>query len=161
MNDRELYVERRKLELPKFERVLAALPKDKINYKPHERSPSAAQIMWTLASEHAALCDLVDTGRIEWVSGEPRGYDEMVSLFGRSWKQLGDNVAKLDDAGWTRKGQFIMGGKVAGEQPIGQFLWGFLFDAVHHRGQLTTYIRPMGGKVPAVYGPSGDEAPKP
>jgi uncharacterized damage-inducible protein DinB len=161
MNDRELYVERRNLELPKFERVLAALPKDKINYRPHERSPSAAQIVWTLAKEHAALCDLADKGRTEWVDDEPRGYDEMVSLFGRSWKQLGDNVAKLDDAGWTRKGQMIMGGKVVGEQPIGQFLWGFLFDAVHHRGQLTTYIRPMGGKVPAVYGPSGDEAPRP
>jgi len=28
---------------------------------------------------------------------------------------------------------------------------------IHHRGQLTTYIRPMGGKVPSIYGPSGDE----
>ena len=35
-------------------------------------------------------------------------------------------------------------------------LWFILFDAIHHRGQLTTYIRPMGGKVPPVYGPSGD-----
>jgi uncharacterized damage-inducible protein DinB len=31
-----------------------------------------------------------------------------------------------------------------------------LFDAIHHRGQLSTYIRPMGGQVPAIYGPSGD-----
>jgi uncharacterized damage-inducible protein DinB len=27
---------------------------------------------------------------------------------------------------------------------------------VHHRGQLSTYLRPMGGKVPAIYGPSAD-----
>jgi uncharacterized damage-inducible protein DinB len=160
MNDRELYLERRKMELPKFERVLAALPKDKIDYRPHERAPSAAQIMWTLAKEHAAQCDIVEKGRTEWGNDEPRGYDEMVSLFDRSWKQLGDGVAKLDDAGWTRKGQMLMGGKVAGEQPIGQFLWGFLFDAVHHRGQLSSYIRPMGGKVPSIYGPSGDEGPR-
>ena len=53
MNDRELYIQRRKLEQPKFERVFAALPKDKLDYKPHERSPSAAQIMWTIAAEHA------------------------------------------------------------------------------------------------------------
>ncbi|HZL66321.1 MAG TPA: DinB family protein, partial [Candidatus Limnocylindrales bacterium] len=32
-----------------------------------------------------------------------------------------------------------------------------LFDAIHHRGQLTVYIRPMGGKVPAIYGPSADD----
>jgi len=33
-----------------------------------------------------------------------------------------------------------------------------LFDIVHHRGQLSTYIRPMGGKVPSIYGPSADDA---
>jgi uncharacterized damage-inducible protein DinB len=160
MNDRELYVNRRKLEEPKFQRVFAALPKDKLDYKPHERSPSAAQLMWTLAAEHAALCDLVEKGRLDWAPTPPPGYDEIVSVFDRSWKQLGEKVARLDDAGWTRKGQFMMGGKVAGEQPVGDFLWGFLFDAVHHRGQLTTYIRPMGGKVPSIYGPSGDEGPR-
>jgi uncharacterized damage-inducible protein DinB len=31
-----------------------------------------------------------------------------------------------------------------------------LLDAIHHRGQLSTLIRPMGGKVPAIYGPSAD-----
>ena len=35
--------------------------------------------------------------------------------------------------------------------------WSFLFDIVHHRGQITTYLRPMGSTVPQVYGPSGDE----
>jgi uncharacterized damage-inducible protein DinB len=160
MTDRELYVQRTKLEYPKFERVFAALPKERLDYRPHERSPSAAQIVWTLAREHAALCDIVDKGRTDWSDTPPRAYDEMVSMFNQSWKRLGDSVARLDDAGWTKKGQMLMGGKVAGEQPVGQFLWGFLFDAVHHRGQLTTYIRPMGGKVPSIYGPSADEAPR-
>lgn len=158
MNDRDLYIERRKMEQPKFERVLAALPKDRLDYRPHERSPSAAQLVWTLAREHAALCDLVDAGRLDWDSTPPRGYDEMVAIFNRSWKDLGEKVARLDDSGWNRKGQFVMGGKVAGEQPVGQFLWGFLFDAVHHRGQLCAYLRPMGGKVPSIYGPSADDA---
>jgi uncharacterized damage-inducible protein DinB len=30
-------------------------------------------------------------------------------------------------------------------------------DAIHHRGQLTTYLRPMGSKVPSIYGPSADD----
>jgi uncharacterized damage-inducible protein DinB len=37
-------------------------------------------------------------------------------------------------------------------------LFGFLFDAVHHRGQLSSYLRPMGGMVPSIYGPSADDA---
>ena len=52
---------------------------------------------------------------------------------------------------------FYYEGKVVSEQPIGQFLWFILFDSIHHRGQLSTYLRPMGGKVPAIYGPSADE----
>ena len=36
-------------------------------------------------------------------------------------------------------------------------LWYLFFDAIHHRGQLSTYIRPMGGKVRSIYGPSGDD----
>ena len=36
--------------------------------------------------------------------------------------------------------------------------FGFLLDIIHHRGQLSTYLRPMGAKVPGIYGPSGDEA---
>jgi uncharacterized damage-inducible protein DinB len=35
--------------------------------------------------------------------------------------------------------------------------WSFLFDIVHHRGQICTYLRPMGATVPQIYGPSGDE----
>jgi len=50
-----------------------------------------------------------------------------------------------------------IGDKMMMEQPLGEFLWYLFFDALHHRGQLSTYIRPMGGKVPSIYGPSGDE----
>ncbi|HST77514.1 MAG TPA: DinB family protein [Verrucomicrobiae bacterium] len=35
--------------------------------------------------------------------------------------------------------------------------WGFLLDQIHHRGQLSIYLRPMGVKVPPIYGPSADE----
>jgi uncharacterized damage-inducible protein DinB len=72
-------------------------------------------------------------------------------------KQLTDKVGKLDEAGWNAKADFYYGGKKVNESPIGEFLWMCLFDAIHHRGQLTTYLRPMGSKVPAIYGPSADE----
>jgi uncharacterized damage-inducible protein DinB len=43
------------------------------------------------------------------------------------------------------------------QRPASPMAWSFLFDIVHHRGQITTYLRPMGSTVPQVYGPSGDE----
>ena len=156
MNDREFYLARRKAELPAFQRVFAALPKDRLDYKPHEKSPSAGQILWTLASEHGACVDVVDKGRVDWAVTPPRSYDEMLRVFEKNWKDLDARTAALDDAAWTRKGQFAVGGKVVNEMPIGEFLWFILFDAIHHRGQLSAYIRPMGGKVPPIYGPSAD-----
>ncbi|MCH7491495.1 MAG: hypothetical protein IID05_12465 [Gemmatimonadetes bacterium] len=41
--------------------------------------------------------------------------------------------------------------------PTHVLLWEFVLNSIHHRGQLSTYLRPMGGKVPAIYGPSADD----
>jgi uncharacterized damage-inducible protein DinB len=59
----------------------------------------------------------------------------------------------------ARVAKFYYNGKVVSEQPIGQFLWFILFDAIHYPGQLSAYLRPMGSTVPAIYGPSADESP--
>ena len=58
---------------------------------------------------------------------------------------------------WGQSTKLYIGDKMIKEQPLGDFLWYMFFDAIHHRGQLSTYIRPMGGKVPSIYGPSGDD----
>jgi uncharacterized damage-inducible protein DinB len=156
MNEREFFQARRKVEKDVFLRVIRALPEGKLDYKPHERSPSAGQILGTIVFEHGAGNELVGTGRTEWKPATVASVEEAAADFERRWDELDGRVARMDDAAWARKGQFFMGGKMMSEQPIGGFLWFILFDAIHHRGQLATYIRPMGGKVPAIYGPSGD-----
>jgi len=156
MDSREFYLERRKAELPAFLKVLQALPKDKLDYKPHERSPSAEQLMWTLTGELNSCIEMVNDGKAEWKNIPPPSYDEMLAKFEAWSNELTDKVAKMDDAAWNRKAQFLYEGKVVLEQEAGVFLWFIMFDAIHHRGQLSAYIRPMGGKVPAIYGPSAD-----
>ena len=66
-------------------------------------------------------------------------------------------AAALDDASQNRNAQFLYQGQVVMEKPMMEFLWDFMFDAIHHRGQLSAYLRPMGGKVPSIYGPSADD----
>jgi uncharacterized damage-inducible protein DinB len=51
----------------------------------------------------------------------------------------------------------MAGEKVEWETTREKMAWGFLLDLIHHRGQLSVYLRPMGGRVPPIYGPSGDE----
>ncbi len=156
MTLREFYLDRRRAELPVFMRVLRALPKETLGYKPHERSPSSEQLVWTLTGELRSCLDVVIENRAEWKSLPPPPLEEMLEMFERWSNELTERVSKMDDAAWERVAQFYYQGKMVSEQPVGTFLWFVLFDAIHHRGQLSAYLRPMGGKVPSIYGPSAD-----
>ena len=156
MTLRDFYLKRAEREFPVFLKVLRALPKD-LSYKPHERSPSAEQLAWTVTYELKALIDVVDTGKSEWENIKPPSLDEMIGKFEEWSSELLEKVAALDDAAQERNGQFLYQGTVVMERPTVELLWDFMFDAIHHRGQLSAYIRPMGGKVPSIYGPSADQ----
>ena len=156
MTLRDFYLKRAKAEFPVFLKVLKSLPND-LSYKPHDRSPSAQQLAWIVTSELKALIDVVDTGKSEWVDVTPPGLDEMIGMFEKWSTELLEKVAKLDDAAQERNAQFLYHGAVVMERPTVEFLWDFMFDAIHHRGQLSAYLRPMGGKVPSIYGPSADD----
>jgi uncharacterized damage-inducible protein DinB len=154
----EFCIERRKAELPAFVRVLKAVPNDKRDYRPDPKGRTAAELAWMLAQSEAALVTLLDTGTIEWTpTPPPARVEEIVASFERDAANVNERLGRMDEAGWRKKGQFLMGGSVVWEDAVGPMVWGFLFDSIHHRGQLTTYLRPMGGRVPSVYGPSADD----
>jgi uncharacterized damage-inducible protein DinB len=100
--------------------------------------------------------DVATHYKAEWKAEPPRPLHEMLDLFLRWSNELTDFVSEMDETSWNRVAQFYYNGKVVSEQPVGQFLWFILFDAIHHRGQLSAYLRPMGGTVPSIYGPSAD-----
>jgi uncharacterized damage-inducible protein DinB len=159
MTQREFYLQRQKAELPAFLKVLRAVPPDRLDYKPHDRSPSAEQLVWTLTNELKSCIEAATDFRTEWKVEPAPAFEDMLEKFERWSYQLADRVTKMSEADWERPVQLYFGGKLAQEQPAGAFLWFILFDAIHHRGQLSAYLRPMGGKVPAIYGPSADERP--
>jgi uncharacterized damage-inducible protein DinB len=158
MNTREFLLECFKAEKPKFERVLKAVPPDKLAYRPHPRSSSAGDLVWLLASELHDACQIVDRSELDYKpTPAPAALADSINAYERNSAEFEKRLGALDDAAWKRKARFLMDGKVAWEAPLGEMLWGFLFDAIHHRGQLSTYLRPMGAKVPSIYGPSADD----
>ena len=156
MTLRDFYLKRAKAEFPVFLKVLRALPED-LSYKPHDRSPSAEQLVWTVTNELKALIDVCGTGKSEWEDIKPPSRDDMIRMFEEWSTELLDKVAALDDAAQERNAQFLYQGHVVMERPTVEFLWDFMFDAIHHRVQLSAYLRPMGAKVPSIYGPSADD----
>lgn len=160
MTNMEFFIKRWTSEYPAFVKVMKALPADKLDYRPHPRSRSAAELVWLLTLEEAMGSGLIDTGQIDWKEPQPpppAGLDEIVAAFERHHADLAKRLSSLDNAGWDRKAKFLVNGQAVMEETIGEFLWISLLDAIHHRGQLSVYIRPMGGKVPSIYGPSADD----
>jgi uncharacterized damage-inducible protein DinB len=111
-----------------------------------------------LATAKAALVSLLDTGIVQWKEqAPPAENDRIVAAVERDVAAVNQRRERLDEAGWQKKVRMLMDGGAAGEDTIGEMVWGFLFDEVHHRGQLSTFLRPIGGKVPSIYGPSADD----
>ncbi len=156
-NVREYYMQCVAGEAPAFLKVLKAIPEDHADYKPHERSTSARDIAWLLATELSDACELIDHGEVNYVEKPGPAMSEIVATYERNATTLQSKLAGVDDAKWDGKARLKMNGKVLWEASLGDMLFGFLFDAVHHRGQLSSYLRPMGSKVPSIYGPSGDD----
>ncbi|GBC83077.1 hypothetical protein HRbin10_02217 [bacterium HR10] len=158
MDDRELFARFWQDEAPRFRRVLEALPEDHLDFRPHERSRSARELAWTIADVTSLLAKFLGAGEAHWEwHAPPASLHEILSAYDRAAQAVAQELAKADDGrwdGWT--GRLLAQGELVWEAPFREMAWGYLFDLVHHRGQLSVYIRPMGGRVPAIYGPSGD-----
>lgn len=158
MSNLTFCIERRKAERPAFVRVLKAIPAGRLDYRPDPKSRNAAEVAWLLAAEEASLVNLLDAGTIDWKEEKPpASLEQIVATFERSAAAVDERLAKLDEGAWKKPAKFVVGGQAIWEDSVGNMMWGMLFDAIHHRGQLTTYLRPMGGKVPSIYGPSADD----
>ena len=160
MNQREFFIKRWTGEFPAFVRVMKALPKEQLGYRPHPRSRSAEELVWLLVLEERTCSELIDTGQIDWKEPPPPApadLGDMVAAFEHAHAELDTRLARVDDLDWERKAAYLVNGQPVMKDTMGEFFWMHLLDGIHHRGQLSVYIRPMGGKVPSIYGPSADD----
>jgi len=165
LSNREFFIRRWGQEFPSFIRVIRALPSDQLGYRPHPRSRSAGELVALLVSLEQGCIDLCTSQRgsyntvIRWHPADRAAtLEEMIAAYELHHKTLVEKLDGLDDIVWNHQAWMVRGDQeILLKDTVGGLLWLALFDAVHHRGQLTTYIRPMGGKVPSVYGPSADD----
>jgi uncharacterized damage-inducible protein DinB len=86
-----------------------------------------------------------------------RDSQEGAQMLRKYWEKAIALVDAMDEESFnTINVELQVSGKSFVTIPRGSMMWFFLFDVIHHRGQLSTYVRPMGGKNPAVYGYSFD-----
>jgi len=159
MTDKEFFVQTLKDELPRFDRVFKALPAKKMEWRPHGKSRKAMELVTAMASEASMFDTILKTGKLDFMKLVPLKA-KTVNAMAKHFKETLEGVVlmakKMPQAKWDSAALMMMGDKVEWKSTRGNMLLGFLLDLIHHRGQLSVYIRPMGGKVPSIYGPSGD-----
>ena len=157
MTNREFFLARREAEYPTTFKVLEALPADQLDFRLHPRGRSARELATHIIYGDVIGAELAVNHRIDYQEPPPAAsHQELLTFADKANNDLCAELAKLSEEDWQRKATFRAGKK---EFPVvlGEFLWFIHFGLIHHRGQLSTYLRPMGGKVPAIYGPSADE----
>jgi uncharacterized damage-inducible protein DinB len=133
-------------------RVLGRIPEGS-DYRPDPKSRTAREIAWQIVNEEKMIIDALETGNVAWAPAPmPKTMKEVVDTYEKQSAAIAKRWDALPADRWN--GQLDFFGKPSPASPMA---WSFLFDIVHHRGQITTYLRPMGAKVPQIYGPSGDE----
>ena len=164
LSTREFFVQRWEQEYPAFVRVFEALPPNHLDYRPHPQSRSAGELVGLMVSAQRSCIELCKSQKslysgLRWQDSEGLGgLRDMIEAYKRDHDTLGSQLRTLDDKSWNHPAWLIQGTEeILLKDTVGGLLWIALFDVIHHRGQLSSYIRPMGGRVPSIYGPSGDE----
>jgi len=135
-------------------KILEAVPEDRKDYRPAPDSRSAWELVVHIARSDVWFLNGVLTGDFS------RGPQEapaptvagVVEWYKEHLPKVLEEVLAMDPARLAATVDFF-GMKMAGVQFL---VWQAVHNA-HHRGQLSTYLRPMGAKVPAIYGGSADE----
>ena len=138
--------------------VLAAVPNMNLDYRPDPCAKTANELLRHIASaDNFFLKSVVDglfvSGSVK-VPEDVKTPEEIAEWYGKEYAMNFDAVTKLSGEQLIKMVDF----RGLFERPAYTFLQAGLLHTVHHRGQLSTYLRPMGGKVPAIYGESYDSA---
>ena len=152
-------------EAAKSRRVLEQVPTGKRESKPHERSMPFGYLSDLTANilswvGLAITLDELDIAPKDGSSRRPTPVTtsaEWVAALDKAVAQAREALQKTTDAHLETPWRLLAGGNLAFEQPRLHVIRDTFLHSAHHRGQMTVYLRLLGAKVPALYGPSADD----
>jgi uncharacterized damage-inducible protein DinB len=135
-------------------KVIAAVPTEASAYKPSEKCMSGIELAAHLATAEAFLLGGAINGAFQPAPPpELKTTDEILAWYDANIPPLYDQLAAMSGEQLATPINFMN----FMNEPAVIYVGMSLKHSVHHRGQLSAYLRPMGSKVPGIYGPSGDE----
>ena len=138
--------------------IIAAIPPDQGDYRPDKISKSALELAWHIAATEMRFMEAVAVGEFDF-SARPRpdsikNSGDLTAWYTDNFEAHFEKLTKLGNEQLLKivdfRGMFQL--------PAVMYLNFMLHHSIHHRGQLSTYLRPMGARVPSIYGESYDAA---
>ena len=137
-------------------KVINAFPEGKLDFKPHERSQDVRKIISTFVFELYLVKIYVFGEKMDlsiFKTYHPDSVKQLVSDFKKETDEVLKKLESFPEENMNNIVEFAHT-----KFNINDFILMMLHDQIHHRGQMTVYIRMAGGKVPSVYGPSADDS---
>ena len=149
------FLDTMKSESEVTKKVIRAVPDDMKAYKPEPKSMTAHELAWHIATSEVWFLNLVLTGKPDMAEQAPAPPTISAVL---DWYQsnYGAKVTEIERLAADKLVEKIPFFGLM-ELPAVSYLNMMNLHSAHHRGQLSTYLRPMGSKVPSIYGGSADE----
>jgi uncharacterized damage-inducible protein DinB len=144
-------------EVQTTKKVISAIPENKRDYRPDPHARTAWELAWHLANSDIQFLDAIADLKFSMATPEqkdkPKTVAELVSWYEQNYNRAADRVRALSPQ------QLLTLVDFAGlfKFPAVFYLAFLNNHSIHHRGALATYLRPMGAKVPSIYGGSYDE----
>ena len=139
-------------------KVIEAIPSNNGDYRPEPVAKTALELAWHIVASEKRFLRAVITGAFDF-SPMPRPDSVRNSAQIAAWfdEMFAEGLSQLERLSGEQLAQPIDFRGVLRLPAVG-FLQVGMNHTIHHRGQLSTYLRPMGGKVPSIYGESYDAA---
>ncbi len=152
---RELILSTIVAEAQTTRKVIAAIPEVSKDYRPDRLSRTARELAWHIVYEDTAFLNKIADMKIEMMEDAPApaAMAEILRWHETNFPPAIQRVRDLTPKQLLTPVPFFN----FMTEPLFKYLILVNNHSIHHRGQLTSYIRPAGGKVPSIYGPSADE----
>jgi uncharacterized damage-inducible protein DinB len=144
-------------------RVLERVPSDKLTWKPHQKSMSLGVLALHVAKSPGVIIGWCAEDVTE-LKGEPEPQPastaEILAAHDASVKKVKETLPQIGDEGMLKMWSAKAGSQTLMTMPKAALARGIVMNHwVHHRGQLSVYLRLLDVPVPSIYGPSADENP--
>jgi uncharacterized damage-inducible protein DinB len=147
-------------EMPSTRKTIERVPSDRGEWRPHSRSFPIGHLAQLVSGMPGWITNIATHPKLDLMATPPYSFettDALLEAFDRNVREARAALLTLDDGKLDRTWSLVLGDKTLITSTVGSTLRQTIRHLVHHRAQLTVYLRMLDIPVPATYGPSADD----